>query len=79
MNVVDRLRCVTCLREVRYVGLAVIAPFVTTALAWSLRPRRVLSRFHRTAFAASVAYSGVMFVAVVSWLAIQILAEIGRP
>src|SRR5688572_22754831 len=38
-------------------ALALVAPFVTTALAWSLGPRRALSRFHRSAFAASVTYS----------------------
>jgi hypothetical protein len=56
-------------------ALALVAPFVTTALAWSLRSRRGLSRFHRGAFAASVGYSGVMFVAVAGWLAMQILAR----
>jgi hypothetical protein len=56
-------------------ALALVAPFVTTALAWSLGPRRALSRFHRRAFAASVTYSVVMFITVASWLGIQILAR----
>jgi hypothetical protein len=56
-------------------ALALVAPFVTAALAWSLRSRRALSRFHRRAFTASVAYSLVMFIAVASWLGIQTLAR----
>ena len=56
-------------------ALSFVAPFVTTALAWSLHPRRALSRFHRRAYAASVSYSVVMFITVASWLGIHILAR----
>ena len=56
-------------------ALAMVAPVVTTALAWNLRPRRALSRFHRRAFAASAAYSVGMFITVASWLGIQMLAR----
>ena len=56
-------------------GLVLVAPFVTAALALSLRTRRALSRFHRSAFAASVGYSGLMFVAVLGWLGVWIFAR----
>ena len=56
-------------------GLVLVAPFVTAALALSLRTRRALSRFHQGAFATSAAYSGLMLVIVLSWLGVQILAR----
>jgi hypothetical protein len=56
-------------------GLALVAPFVTAALALSLRTRRALSQFHQGAFAASVGYSCLMLVTVLSWLGIHFLAR----
>jgi len=56
-------------------ALAFGAPLITTALTWSLRTRRRLSRFHRMAFAASITYSAVMFTTVATWLGIQILTR----
>jgi hypothetical protein len=56
-------------------ALAFVVPLVTTALAWTLRAQRTLSRFHRRAFTASAAYSVVMFATVATWLGIQILAR----
>jgi hypothetical protein len=56
-------------------GLVLIAPFVTAALALGLRKRRTLSRFHRSAFAASVGYSGLMLATVLGWLGVLIFAR----
>jgi hypothetical protein len=56
-------------------ALAFVAPLMTTAVAWRLRTGRALSHFHRRAFAASAAYSVVMFATVATWLGIQILAR----
>jgi hypothetical protein len=56
-------------------GLAIIAPFTTTALALSLRGRRALSVFHRGAFAATVGYSALMLAVVLPWLAIRVFAR----
>jgi hypothetical protein len=56
-------------------GLALVAPFVTGTLALNLRSRRAYSVFHRAAFAASVGYSGLMFVIVLSWLGIQFFSK----
>jgi hypothetical protein len=48
--------------------LAFVAPFVTAVLAWSLRQRRALSAFHKSAFYLSVGYSGMMFPLVLCWI-----------
>jgi hypothetical protein len=48
--------------------LAFAAPFLTAVLAWSLRLRRTLSTFHRSAFYLSLGYSGVMFPLVLCWI-----------
>ena len=56
-------------------GSVLVAPFVTAALALSLRTRRALSRFHRGAFAASVGYSGLMFVTALGWLGVSTFAK----
>ena len=48
--------------------LALVTPFVTAALAWSLRRRRALSSFHRSAFIASIGYSSVMILLDICWI-----------
>jgi len=48
--------------------LALVAPFVTAALAWSLHRRRTLSSFHRSAFIASIGYSSVMILLDICWI-----------
>lgn len=55
-------------------SLVLIAPFVTAAIALTLRSRRSLSAFHRSAFAASVGYSGLMLASVLGWLGIRFFA-----
>jgi hypothetical protein len=54
--------------------LLLIAPLVTAAAAFSLRNRRTLSGFHRTAFIASIAHSGLMSMAFGGWLGVHLLA-----
>jgi hypothetical protein len=48
--------------------MAFVAPLVTGALAWSLRRRRNLSAYHRSAFVASIGYSGVMVTLDLCWM-----------
>jgi hypothetical protein len=55
--------------------LVLVAPFVTAALAWSLRRRRTLSVFHQSAFVASVGYSSLVLVAILGWLGIQLFTK----
>jgi hypothetical protein len=45
--------------------LALISPLVTAGVAISLRNRRALSGFHRTAYLASIGYSGLILM---GWL-----------
>jgi hypothetical protein len=46
--------------------LVLVAPFITLVLAWRLHRRRILSVFHRSAFAASIVYSGLILVTVLA-------------
>jgi hypothetical protein len=55
--------------------LVLVAPFVTAALAWSLHRRRTVSGFHRSAFVASIGYSGLMLVAVLGWIGVRVFAR----
>jgi hypothetical protein len=48
--------------------LQLIAPFVTGGIALSLRRRFALSIFHRTAYIASLVYSGLMVVTLGVWV-----------
>ena len=57
------------------VYLVLVAPFVTGALAFSLRGRCTLSSFHRAAYTASLVYSGLMLVTIGGWLGIRFLAR----
>ncbi|HRI16719.1 MAG TPA: hypothetical protein PLX89_27310 [Verrucomicrobiota bacterium] len=53
-------------------SLVLVAPFVTAAFALALRSQRVLSAYHRSAFAASLGYSGLMLATVLGWLGVRI-------
>jgi hypothetical protein len=55
--------------------LVLVAPFVTAALAWSLHRRRALSGFHRSAFVASISYSGLVLATFLGWLGVRLFAR----
>jgi len=56
-------------------SLILVAPFVTAGVAFSLRNRRTLSAFHRSAYVASLAYSGLALTALGGWLGAHFLAR----
>jgi hypothetical protein len=47
--------------------LLFVAPLITAGAALNLRNRRALSGFHRSAYIASIAYSGLMLMALGGW------------
>jgi hypothetical protein len=53
--------------------LILVAPFVTAGAAFNLRSRRVISRFHWSAYAASIAYSALTLTALGGWLGVHLL------
>ncbi len=55
--------------------LVLIAPFVTAVVAISLRHSYGLSIFHRVAYVASLAYSGLMAVTAGVWLGTHYFAR----
>jgi O-antigen ligase len=54
-------------------SLILVAPFVTAGVAFSLRNRRTLSAFHRSAYIASIAYSGLALTALAGRLGAHLL------
>jgi hypothetical protein len=54
-------------------SLVLVAPFVTAGVAFRLRNRRALSAFHRSAYIASIAYSGLALAALGGWLGAHFL------
>ena len=50
--------------------LIFIAPIITAILAWRLRQSRTVSAYHRNAFLASIAYTGLICV---GWLVLPLL------
>jgi hypothetical protein len=55
-------------------SLMLVAPFLTAGIAFSLRNRRSLSAFHRSAYVASIAYSCMAWTALGTWLGFHFLA-----
>jgi hypothetical protein len=51
--------------------LVLVAPFVTAGVTFSLRGSYALSVFHRVAYIASMAYSGLMVVTLGVWLGMR--------
>ena len=49
--------------------LIFIAPIITAILAWRLRQSRTVSAYHRNAFLASIAYTGLICV---GWLVLPL-------
>ena len=56
-----------------FVYLVFVAPLVTAGVAYNLYNRRALSPFHRNAYFASIAYSGLLILAFVVWLGARCL------
>jgi len=54
-------------------ALILVAPVVTAGVAFSLRNRRTLSAFHRSAYIASLAYSVLALTAFGGWLGAHFL------
>jgi hypothetical protein len=54
--------------------LLFVAPLITAGAALNLRNRRALSGFHRSAYIASIAYSGLMLMALGGWFGAHFLA-----
>jgi hypothetical protein len=55
--------------------LVLIAPFVTTGVAFSLRDCYVFSTYHHVAYIASIVYSGLMVVTFGVWFGIYFFAR----
>jgi heme O synthase-like polyprenyltransferase len=58
-----------------FLYLVLVAPVGTAALAWSLYRRRAMSGFHRSAFVASISYSGLVLATLLGWLVARLLAS----